>query len=121
MKMIDDENPAQQGTILVNLATAIGVQSLDSWNWRGFLLQMLQTEIIQDLHMKNPQRTCQNNGELMMNSRKSECEIWRILREFESFWIGSEKVIILFNSVRIRLLYMLLIHSLIMISTKLDD
>ena len=45
-------------------------------------------------------------------------------KKWENFWgfgLDLKKWLLVFNSVRIRLLYMPLIQALIMISTKLDD
>lgn len=94
--------------------------TLHSENWPQFCFQMLQTDIIQDLHMKNSQRSCQNNEELVVNSRKKW--MWN-LENFERIceffgWIWKNDYSFC-DSVRIKALYQCVNPPLIMIRPNL--
>lgn len=69
--MNDEGTSAQTCKNPHEFATAIGDDAFNSWNWLVFLLQMLQTEVTQDLHMKNSPSNCNNIHELLMNLEKN--------------------------------------------------
>ena len=76
-KVYGEETSAQRCTIMEEFANAIGVQDLDSWFSARFPPPNASTEFHHHLHMKNSQRTCENNGELLMNWSKKWMWKWR--------------------------------------------